>query len=60
MFGVVGLLRVSLALIDYRVLFGGSDFNSVMFVLIEAKRAVSLRSGGWEIAERVGEKVEIC
>ncbi len=50
MFGVVGLLRVSLALIDYMVLLRGSDFDSVKFVLIEAKRAVSLRSGCWEIA----------
>jgi hypothetical protein len=60
LFGIGGLLRVSLALIDDRDLFGRSDFDSVMFILIEAKRAVSLRSGGWEIAQRVGEKVEIC
>lgn len=57
---VVGLLRVPLTLIDDRDLFGRSDFDSVMFILIEAKRAVSLMSGGWEIAQRVGEKVEIC
>ena len=60
LFGIGGLLRVSLALIDDKDLFGRSDFDSVMFILIEAKRAVSLRSGGWEIAQRVGEKVEIC
>jgi hypothetical protein len=60
LFGIGGLLRVPLALIDDRDLFRRSDFDSVMFILIEAKRAVSLGSGGWEIAQRVGEKVEIC